>query len=160
MVEHEVGYVTVAPFLEEARISVLAFGVNPHVKALGHHHNAHRVAHVHLHCRGHVVGGTYGVAAHFLHYADLADERRLVFCRSEGAEVVVKAHALYLPALAVKAEAVLRRHVNGAYAHALCYRVNLPAACRYGGCEGIEIRRFGRPKLRIVNLAGHGRASV
>ncbi len=76
------------------------------------------------------------------------------------AEVVVKAHAFYLPALAVKAEAVLRRHVNGAYAHALRYRVNLPAACRYGGCEGVEIRRLGRPQLRIVNLAGHGRASV
>ena len=102
----------------------------------------------------------YRVTSHFLHYAYLAYERRLVLGRSEGAQVVVKADSLYLAALPVKAEAVLRRHVYGAYADALLRGVNLLAAGQDGGCEGVEVRRFGRPQVWVGYLAGHRSASV
>ena len=48
-------HILVAPFLEEARIAILAFGIYPHVEALCHHHDAHRVADIHLHLARHVV---------------------------------------------------------------------------------------------------------
>ena len=49
MVQHQIGDVLHGPFLEEARIAVLALGIKPHVKRLGHDHHTHRITNLHLH---------------------------------------------------------------------------------------------------------------
>ena len=70
----EIGDVAVGPLAEEAGVAVLALGIDPHVEALGHHHHAQRVAHVHLHLARHIMSRTDGIAAHLLQYLYLADE--------------------------------------------------------------------------------------
>ena len=66
------------PFVVETVVAVLHFGLFPGVEALGHDHHSHRVAHVHLHLRGHVVRGADGIGPHFLHQTYLTNERSLV----------------------------------------------------------------------------------
>ena len=119
VVAHEVLYVAVCPLLEVQRVAVLAFRVYPHVEALRHHHHTHRVAHLHLPRRRHVVRRAYGVASHVLHRANLSYERRFVHGCAQRTEVVVQTHALYLARLAVQLKAVVLRHTHRAYAHLL-----------------------------------------
>ena len=111
---HQVGNILVGPFVEEAGIAVLALGVQPHVEALGHHHHAQRVAHVHLQLARHVVRRADGVAAHVLQDLDLADNRSLVHRSTQGAEIVVQADTLQLARHAVQLESLFLRHANGA----------------------------------------------
>ena len=90
----EVLDVAVAPLPEEAGVAVLALWIDPHVEALGHDHHAERVAQVHLHLRGHVVGRADGIAAHGLQQLDLADEGGFVDGGTQEAEVVVQTDTL------------------------------------------------------------------
>ena len=92
-----------------------------------------------------------GVAAHFLHHLDLADERRLVDGRAEWPQVVVKAHALELPAHAVEHETALTidRHRADSEARrvavdGLSTAVGLP----YRQREPVEAGRLGTPGAR------------
>ena len=96
MVQYEVGDVFLRPFLEEAGVSVLALGVNPHIEAFCHHHHSEAVAKVHLHCGRHIVRGTYGIASHLFHQLYLAYQCSLVHGGSEWTEVVVQADTLQL----------------------------------------------------------------
>ena len=120
VVAYEVLYVAVSPFLEVQRVAVLAFRVYPHVETLRHHHHAHRVAHLHLPRRRHIVRRAYGIASHVLHCANLADECRFVYSCAQRTQVVVQAHAFYLSRLAVQLESVVLRHTHRAYAYLLC----------------------------------------
>ena len=119
VVAYEVLYVAVSPLLEVQRVAVLAFRVYPHVETLRHHHHTHRVAHLHLPRRRHVVRRAYGIASHVLHRANLTDECRLVYGCAQRTQVVVQAYALYLARLAVQLEAVVLRHTHRAYAYLL-----------------------------------------
>ena len=89
VVEHQILYVLVSPFLEVKGITVLAFRINPHVETLRHDHHTHRVAHLHLPCRRHVVRRADGVTTHLFHRAYLSDERRLVDSCSNRTKVVM-----------------------------------------------------------------------
>ena len=44
----EVGEVFIGPLAEETRITVFAFGIDPHVETLGHDHHTQRIADIHL----------------------------------------------------------------------------------------------------------------
>ncbi len=78
VVLNQVGDVTLPPLVPQAVIAVLDLGIAPCVETLGHHHHAHRVAHLHLPGRGHVVAGADGIGTHLLEQAYLADESGLV----------------------------------------------------------------------------------
>ena len=67
-----------------------------------------------------VVGSADGIASHFLHGLDLADEGSLVFGGSERTEVVVEANSLNLARDAIELESAFLRHAYCAYAEA-CY---------------------------------------
>ena len=80
--EDKVGNVSVSPVLEEPGIPVLAFGIEPHVEALGHHYDPQRVVNLHLGLRGHIVGGPDGVCPHVFKNIDLADNGSFVDSRT------------------------------------------------------------------------------
>ena len=66
------------------------------------------------------MGGADGIASHFLHGLDLADEGSLVFGGSERTEVVVEANSLNLARDAIELESTFLRYAYSAYAEA-CY---------------------------------------
>ena len=51
----EIGEVFAPPLGIETVVIVLHFGLSPGVETLCHYHHSHRVAHFHLHLRGHIV---------------------------------------------------------------------------------------------------------
>ncbi len=152
MVFHQVFYVAVAPFVEEACVAVFAFGIFPHVETFGHYHHSQRVAYVHLHLRRHVVGRAYGVAAHCLHHLYLAYQRSLVYGGAERTKVVVQTYALELACLSVELESALLCHRGRAYAHVYSLPVNELAVAIQFCHEFVQIWRFGRPQLWLLHV--------
>ena len=146
VVEQQVGDVLIAPLVEEQRIAVPAFGVAPHVEALGHHHHAQRVAEVHLHGGGHVVRGPYRVASHLLEELYLPDEGGPAYCGAQGPEVVVQADASDLAALPVELKSELAAHADGPDAEAQVLGVDGPPVVFYPHLQRVEMRLLGRPQ--------------
>ena len=150
--ENEIRYVFLCPFVEEARITVFAFWIFPHIEAFCHDHHSERIAYVHLHCGWHVVGCAYCVAAHSLHHFYLADERGLVYGGPEWAEVMVQAHALDFACLAVQLESSVLGHAYCAYAEVYCLLVGNVGAFMQQCGQFVEVWRLRRPQFRILHF--------
>ena len=115
--EDQILDIPVVPLLEEPCISILAFRINPHIKAFGHDHHSHRVAYLHLPCRRHIMSRTDGVASHVLHYAQLSYERSLVDRCAQRSKVVVQAHPFYFTGHPIELEPILFTDGDCPYAH-------------------------------------------
>ena len=123
MVQHQVGDILQRPFLEETRITVLALGINPHIKALCHHHHTHRVANLHLPRRRHVMSRTDSVATHLLQHTNLSDEGSLVDGSAQRTQVVMQTNTLQFPCLSVQLETAFTRHPDCADTYFLLFLV-------------------------------------
>ena len=154
--QHQMGEVALAPFVEILRVTVLAFGIAPHVETLGHDHHSQRVVHLHLHLRGQVVGGSYGISSHVLQRLDLTDERCLVERRTKRAQIVVQTHALKLARLSVKFKATLLAVSDGSYARIHVESVNHTSVLVKRHSNAIEMRSLGRPETGV----GHRKTDV
>ena len=119
------------------------------------------VAHLHLHCRRHIVRCAYGVAAHVFQDTYLADDGILVHGSSQGAEVVVQAYSLDLAADAVELETALCAHFDGAQADAVGQPVEdvdvgvVAALAQFlveHGLQAVQVRCLGSPGMQLVNV--------
>ena len=118
------------------------------LKRLQHEHQAHGVAQFHEFGSRHIVGSAHGISAHILEHAELAGYGLPVDCRSEGAEVMVEAHALELAFLPVEIEAVPFTQFYGAYAEGSGVGIE-SASVALHACHGlIHVGTLGTPQAR------------
>ena len=162
------------PFVEEFRVTVVLLGYGPCVRELVHHQEAHPVAEVQELGRRGIVRGADGVTAHFLEHLEAADPGVVVPDRTEGARVMVQAHAFQEGLFAVEVESVglpfgladaevrlvLVQHLVGGF---------------HGGAGDVHLRGFRAPEagarhfeglddglsvLDVLDAAGFGKDSV
>ena len=105
---HHVHQVALRPFVEVLAVAVFHFGLFPLVERLHDEHDAHFIGQAHQLRGRHVVGGAHGVGAHLLQQRQLAAQGRRVHGRTQGAQIVVVAHALELARLPVQHKALAR----------------------------------------------------
>ena len=105
--QNQIRQVALVPLIKETGIVVLGFLAPPHVKALIHHNESHRVAHVQqLWCWG-IMRGTNGVHTHRLQFGQLAMEGILIEGSTQAAKVVMLTHTIDLKVLSIQPEACL-----------------------------------------------------
>ena len=148
---HQVGQVALVPLVEEAGVVVLRLAPPPHVEALVHDDEPHRVAHVQQLGGGGIMRTAYGVHAHRLQLHQLAVQGVLMQGRSQAAQVVVLADAVQLAALAVEPEARRRVETEVAETGGRHDLVDHPAANFHLRANLIYMRGLARPQHRLGN---------
>ena len=147
--QNQIREVALVPLVEEPRIVVLRLLAAPHVEALVHHDQSHRVAHVQqLWCRG-IMRRTDGVHTHRLQLRQLTVQGILVECSTQTAEVVMLTHAVQLEVLAVQPEARLGIKLKVAEATSGLVGVHHLAPNGHLRQYLIHIRLLTRPEHRL-----------
>ena len=108
--KHQILEVAPPPILIETTVAVLAFRPLPHVETLCHHHHTEGVIDFHLHLRGCVVRGAYGVTSHAFQQLHLTDEGCLVDCCANHAEVMMQTDAFNFSGFSIQHETAIRCH--------------------------------------------------
>jgi len=146
--------VPLAPLFKEPPVAIPhpALGYDPFIERLVHDDRAHPVAEIEQFRRRRVVAGADRVAAHRLEDLKLSLDRTAMHGRSQAAQVVVVAHALYLQAPAIEQEAPVGRELDGADAEWRFVTIGQATADADLGNHPVQVRILDRPAPGGLNL--------
>ena len=147
VIQNKIGDILHSPLAEMTSVAILALRINPHIKRLSHHHHAQRIAEFHLPSRWHIVRRTNGITSHCLHHLNLTNQRRLVDCSAQRAQVVMQTNALQFQRLTIQLETMLTIYANGTdtYLHRLAVHLSHVLHIAQRNTQRIKIGRFWRP---------------
>ena len=150
--KYQVRQVALMPLVEEAGIVILRLLTSPHVEALVHHDESHRVAHVQQFRSRRVVGTADGVHTHGLQFGELAVQGIFIQCSTQATEVVMLADTVELEVLAIEPEACLWVEPKTPKACRSLIVINHLAVDSHFRAYLIYIRGLARPKHRLRNV--------
>ena len=152
VVLHHIGDVAFGPLVEYRAVAVGRLRTEtPVVEGFNHQHHAHLIAELHkLGCR-HVVGCTDGIHSHILEQFYLVAECRAVHGSTEGAEVVMIAHALELCEFAIEEESFFGYILDRTYTEAGIVAIHGLAIDRKCGLGRIERGCVEIPQLGVLD---------
>ena len=152
--QDQVRQVALVPLVEEAGIVVLRLLAPPHVEALVHHDQSHRVAHVQQLRGRRIVRRADRVHTHRLEFRELTMQGILIEGSAQAAEVVMLADAVQLEVLAIEPEAGLRIELEIAEARRGLHLVDHLATGNQLRTHRIDIRILAAPFAGLPDVGG------
>ena len=146
---HQVGEITLMPLIKEAGIVAIRLLAPPHIKALVHHQEAHRVAHIEQFGCRRIMAATDGVDTHLTKDGQFAMHRRLAQGCAKTSEVMMLAHTIDFHISAIEKETLLgiKLDITETDLRGLC--IHHLVVYQEFALDGIEIPLANIPKSRI-----------
>ena len=152
--QHQIRQVALMPLVEETGIVVLCLLASPHIEALVHHDQSHRVAHIQQFRGWRIMRRADRVHTHRLQLRQLTMQRILIERSAQTSEVVMLTDTIQLEVLAIEPETSLGIELEIAEARSGLHLVHHLATGNQLCTHRIDIRILAAPFAGLPVVGG------